>query len=88
MKENFLIGEMVYLTHGIGELRIEAVKILKISRKIATLQKDCGGEEIKVSVASLVSSSELMKEVYNYMQWHTYHNIKNRETVFKKNKKR
>jgi len=86
MTKDFIIGDIVYLTHGVGELRIEAVKILKIKKEIATVEKDCGKGEIKVSVASLISSAELMKEVYNYMQYHTCHNIKNMEKLLKKNK--
>lgn len=67
MKNNFQVGEIVYLTHGVGELNILAVMINKTNKKTATVITCVGGNEFKVSLASLIRDRDLIQEVFDYI---------------------
>ena len=67
MENKFKVGEIVYLTHGIREMNIEAVEILKIRGKTA-LVSGCGAKEFKVYIGSLITDRELIREVFDYIK--------------------
>ncbi len=63
----FNVGEIAYLTHGVGERRIEAVIINKINRKTAIVETFVGGREFEVSVGALIRDRDLIQEVFDYV---------------------
>lgn len=80
MKNNFQVGEIFFLTHGVGELHIEAVMIKKISKGIATVVKCLHGvdffrDEFEVSVGALIRDRDLIQEVFDYIKANQCKNI-------------
>lgn len=63
----FQVGEIAYLTQGVGEINIQAVIINKINRKTATVETFVGGREFEVSVFSLIRDRDLIQEVFDYI---------------------
>ncbi len=72
----FYIGEIVYLTHGVGELVIEAAQVQYTEKKIVTVKNIVSGKQFDVDINSITSSEDLPKELYNFMRQHTYFNFK------------
>ena len=68
MKDNFKVGEIVYLTHGVGELNIQAVMINKLVKRTAIVVTCLSGREFKVCVGSLIRDRDLMQEVFDYIK--------------------
>lgn len=67
MKVKFKIGDIVYITHGVGELNIKAFEITKIRGKSAWAS-DKFGKEFKVYTCDIILARELIQEVYDYIE--------------------
>jgi hypothetical protein len=68
--EKFLVGEVAYIVHGVGEINIQAVKINKINRKTKTaiVETCAGGREFEVDLSALDRDSEAISLAYVYIR--------------------
>ena len=68
MKElKFKVGDIVYRTHGVGEVNIKVFEITKIEGK-SVYAFDKFGKEFKLHIGDLILARELIQEVYDYIE--------------------
>lgn len=67
IEKKFKIGDIVYITHGVGELNIKSFEITMIRGK-SVYGFDKFGKEFKLHIGNLILARELLQEVYDYIE--------------------
>ncbi len=60
-------GDILYITHGVGQMILEAVKVKSVKDGIATVM-NFNGSLSEVRASYLLIKEELIQEVYNFIQ--------------------